>query len=135
MLSIATAWLHETSVKPLQLFDHPQHGKCTLMWEPVEGKKYVISFSELSAIAQERTHTPHPMLVSFHEAGDNRVYSSYMPHIKTVTESDLAKDFRMKKGHRLTALMALLCFALPEYNKYHGKEAYETLIRDTKTKD
>jgi len=135
MLSIATAWLHETGIKPLELFDRPSQGKCSLRWAPANGHEYVIHFVELSAIEEERMGLPNDVLVSFHEVGDDKVYSAYIPRYAKITEGDVARSFRMKRSHKLTALYALIHFALPEYEKYDGKQAYEALIRDSKTKD
>jgi len=135
MLSIATAWLHETGIKPLELFDRPSQGKCSLRWAPPNGHEYVIHFVEISPIEEERLGLSNDILISFHEAGDDKVYSAYVPRFAKITEGDLARQFRMKRSHKLTALYTLLHFALPEYEKYDGKQAYEALIRDAKTKD
>ena len=146
MLSIATAWLHETSHekdgarKPLQIFDYPTQGKSTILWEPIDGKQYVVSFFEFPAIAAERCSLPHDILCCFHETtkdkeGKIKVYSAYIPQYCNINESQIAKWFSMKRGLKCTALMALICFALPEYNKYDGKEAYQRLMHDSETKD
>ena len=136
MLSITTAWLHEASTEPLQIFDKPSEGKCMLRWAPGDGKAYVISFMQVSPIEQERLGIIHPILASFHQADEpDRVYSQYIPARMKCTEGDLAKAFRMKRTSRLTALYALIHFALPEYEKRDGKQAWEVLLRDTKTKD
>lgn len=145
MLSIATAWLHETGIKPLELFDRPSQGKCSLRWAPANGHEYVIHFVELSEIEEQRLlwvnaataneGLSKDILISFHEAGDDKVYSAYVPRFAKITEGDLARQFRMKRSHKLTALYALIHLAMPEYEKYDGKQAYEALIRDTKTKD
>ena len=135
MLSIATAWLHETSKQPLQIFDYPTQGKSTIRWEPIDGQAYVISFFEFPAIAVERCELDNDILCCFHEVGADKVYSAYIPHFRTLNESDIVKIFRMQRGSRVTALSALIHFSLPESNKYHGKESWEKLTRDSQAKD
>ena len=133
MLSIATAWLHETSKKPLQIFDYPQKGWCVLRWSPGNDHEYTVSFLEFSAIVEERTGMmPGCVLVSIWGTDPKRVYSGIIdPSHPSHTESSLRKAFNVQ-GHRLTALMAVIHLALPQLDKHIGMDKWRKLIDGVK---
>ena len=135
MLNISTAWLHETSAKPLELFDNTQSGKCLIKWTPVEGEEYTVGFLEFSDIEEERTNMPKGDITVLMWGGTKeipRIWSGGIRREGSYTETELRKIFGVQ-SRRLTALCAIIHLALPGMDKAMGMAKAKKLRDDTTT--
>jgi len=128
MFSISTAWLHETSAKPLELFDNHMKGWTAIKWSPANGKSYTVVFTDFPDIVEERLGMPsREILVSV--VGQTRVYSAFVSPEGEHTDSSLRKKFGVQ-GHQLTALSAILHMAVPLLDKKVGMHKWKKLVSD-----
>jgi len=121
MLNIATAWLHETSVQPLEIFDDPLRGKCILKWTPGNGHSYTVAFLEFQDIVEERTEIPKGELtvLMWSSGARAKIYAASILRNGDFIDAEIKKLFGVS-GHRLTALSAIIHLALPEFDKKMG---------------
>ena len=126
MFSVTTAWLHETSQKPLEVFDNPQKGWTGIKWAPGNGNAYTVVFMDFPDIVEERLGMPgREILVSI--MGNDKVYSAFVAPEGEHSETSLRKKFNIQ-GHRLVALTAILHLAMPMLDKGVGQAKWKKLV-------
>jgi len=125
MFSISTAWLHETSDKPLEVFDNHMKGWTGLKWTPANGKSYTVVFVDFPDIVEERLGMPsREILVSIMSPA--KVYSAFIAPEGEHSDASLRKKFGVQ-GHLLTGLSAVIHMAVPLLDKKVGMQKWKKL--------